>query len=282
MKKPIFENIGLIILKLRFNINKKGFAQFIQTLLKLMISNFKRNIRENGIYYFIQSIIRLIFDLNYITIWIDDFYKFWTWFYTRFKSTRTFKFQGNNYKYFYHKYSITWNNERSIEIPIILKIFKNYKDKKILEIGNVLSHFFYVKHDIVDKYEKGNEVINQDVVDFKPFKKYDLIISISTLEHVGWDEIPHEPFKILRAIENLKNLLNQGGKMVITLPIGHSPVLDNLLSTNQLNFSKKYHMKRKSKSNRWKEVSWNKISNIKYGTFTRYSATGIVIGVFEK
>ena len=43
-------------------------------------------------------------------------------------------------------------------------------------------------HDVLDKYEKGNNVINDDVVSFSTEVKYDLIVSVSTLEHVGWDE----------------------------------------------------------------------------------------------
>jgi hypothetical protein len=80
-------------------------------------------------------------------------------------------------------------------------------------VGNVLSHYFSVNHDVVDKYEKAEGVINRDIIDFHPSKEYDLIISISTLEHVGWDEdisdhkILHDPSKILRAIENLRGLL---------------------------------------------------------------------------
>ena len=282
MIKNFFKNIRLIILKNRFLINKKGFFYFVYHIPKLVISIFKKNIKEQGINYCLQAIIQLLFDFNYISIWINDFHKFWTWFYTKFKSSRTFTFQGNKYRYFYHNYSITWDNERSVEIPIIWKIIKKYESKKILEIGNVLSHFFHINHDIVDKYEKGKGVINQDVIDYRPNKKYELIISISTLEHVGWDEIPRDPLKILKAIENLKNLLKPRGKIVITLPVGHSSILDNLLDINKLNFTKKYHMKRKSRSNRWKEVNWKKISNVKYGTFTRYSATGLVIGFIEK
>lgn len=282
MKQYIFKNIRLIILNIRIFMNKKGFFRSVYHIPKLVIPIFKKNIREHGINYCIQSIIQLLFNFNYISIWINDYYKFWTWFYTKFKSSRTFNFQGNKYRYFYHRYSITWNNERSVEIPIIWKIVKEYESKKILEIGNVLSHFFHINHDIVDKYEKGNGIINQDVIDFKPIKKYKLIISISTLEHVGWDEIPREPLKILKAIENLKNLLNRSGKIVITLPIGHSPVLNKLITKNKLKFTKCFYLRRKSKSNKWKEVNLSKILNVKYGSFTRYSATGLVIGVIEK
>lgn len=101
---------------------------------------------------------------------------------------------------------------------------KKYKGRKILEVGNVLSHYFPVNHDIVDKYEKADGVINQDVIDFYPSKRYDLIISISTLEHVGWDEnlrdhkILRDPMKVLHAIENLKRLLAPEGKWLSPYP----------------------------------------------------------------
>jgi len=65
---------------------------------------------------------------------------------------------------------------------------RKYRGKNILEIGNVLSRHIKLEHDILDKYETAKGVINEDIVDFKSEKKYDLIISISTLEHVGWDE----------------------------------------------------------------------------------------------
>ena len=178
-------------------------------------------------------------------------------------------------------YSITWNNERSVELPIIWDIVKKYNFHKVLEVGNVLSHFYNVKHDIVDKYEKTEGVINQDVVDFKPLKKYDLIVAISTLEHVGWDETPREPLKIFRAIENLKSLITENGKIIITLPKGHSPVLDNLLSENKLKFSEQYFLKRISRNNKWKQTNWKKISKTVYGYPIRYSANGIIIGIIK-
>lgn len=94
-------------------------------------------------------------------------------------------------------------------------------------MGNVLSNYFSVNHDIVDKYEKSYGVINHDIVDFNPDKKYDLIVSILTLEHVGWDEIPKEPTKILSAIKNMIALLEPEGKIVVTLPLGYNPEMDD-------------------------------------------------------
>lgn len=277
-----FEKLRLYVLSTLNEIIKKGIFNFSLDSIKLILPLIKKYIQERGIYYFFQSIYILFLNLNKIPQFIDEYYNFWTWFYKKFKSTRTFKFQGERYNYFYHKYSITWNNERCVEIPIIWKIVKHYKGKNVLEIGNVLSHYFQINHDIVDKYEIYNGVINQDVVDFKPNKKYDLIISISTLEHVGWDENPRKPLKVLKAIENLKSLLNLNGKLIITLPIGHNLVLDKLITRNKLKFSKCFYLRRKSKNNRWKEINLDKVLNVKYGTFTRYSATGLVFGVIEK
>jgi hypothetical protein len=58
---------------------------------------------------------------------------------------------------------------------------------------------------VADKYEVSPGVINKDIVEFVPPQKYDLIVSISTLEHVGWNEQPREPTKLLRAIEHLRD-----------------------------------------------------------------------------
>lgn len=49
-----------------------------------------------------------------------------------------FLFNGKQYKYFYHRYNSTWQNERAVEIPLIVEfINENSKKnpKKILEIG---------------------------------------------------------------------------------------------------------------------------------------------------
>ncbi len=176
--------------------------------------------------------------------------------------TKTFKFQGRTYKYYCNIYNITWKNERAIEIPIVWEIMKNCRGK-VLEVGNVLSHYHHVTHDIVDKYEKGKGVINHDVVDFSPHKRYDLIVSISTMEHVGWDETPKEPGKVLKSIENLKlNCLAQGGMIIITAPLGHNPELDELLKQGDL--GKQYFMERLTKDNLWKQNNLENIQNTKY------------------
>jgi len=53
-----------------------------------------------------------------------------------------FKIQNNKYNYFFHRYRNTWNNERAVEVPIIWENVNRYKDKEILKVGNVISHYY--------------------------------------------------------------------------------------------------------------------------------------------
>src|SRR4029079_3650023 len=119
----------------------------------------------------------------------------------------------------------------TVEIPIIWDIVRLSRERheRILEVGNVLSHRFATYHDVLDKYERIPGIINEDVISYKPENPYDLIVSISTMEHVGWDESPKEPSKILKGLENLINMLSDKGKIIMTVPLGYNSFLDNLL-----------------------------------------------------
>ncbi len=193
------------------------------------------------------------------------------------KPGRTFTFRGKTCAYFCHIYSRTWLSERAIEIPIASEMVKRHQGDRILEVGNVLSHYYLVNHDIVDKYEKGEGVINEDIVSYRPAEKYDLIVSISTLEHVGWDETPREPMKVLAALENMKNLLRDGGEILVTLPVGYNPELDRLLKQGAIRFSEFYCFKRTARYT-WSETCWPDIENTAYGHPFPY-ANSLVIGV---
>jgi hypothetical protein len=188
----------------------------------------------------------------------------------------TFELKGNKYLYFYQLYGTTWRNERSVEIPFIWDVITRSEAKTILEVGNVLSYRFPVRHEVLDKYDKSHGIIREDVAQFNPGKKYDLIVSISTLEHVGWDESPKEPIKILQAFENLKSLLAPGGQLFVTLPLGYNHQLDEFLKNGLIKFDEQYCMKR-SKNNRWHEVSWDDIKDLSYDKSIP-SANGLIIG----
>lgn len=124
---------------------------------------------------------------------------------TRCVRDKTFRFDGREYEYPFHPYNRTWKNERSVEIPIVRAILLRHHGARILEVGNVLAHYFPIQHDVIDKYEVLPGVINQDILAFVPAEKYDLILSISRLEHIGWDEQPKDPPKLLQAIQHVQS-----------------------------------------------------------------------------
>ena len=163
-----------------------------------------------------------------------------------------------------------------------MEMVRTYQGKNILEIGNVLSHHVRFEHDVLDKYEIAKGVINAEIVDFESEKKYDLIVSISTLEHVGWDEKPRDDTKIHRAIGNLKNLISpRGGMILITLPLGYSSVLDKLVRNGELRFSKQYCLKRISKGNEWVEGSLEDAQFAKYNTPWPF-ANVLLVGIISR
>jgi SAM-dependent methyltransferase len=207
---------------------------------------------------------------------------FIVYYYKKFKSSETFEFQGKTYAYFFHPYGTTWRNERIVAVPIIWDIVKEYeeKGKSILEVGNMLSYYFKVSHDILDKYEIKDGVINQDVVEFEPSKKYDLIISISTLPEVGWYDKPRDPDKSMRAFENLKKLLAPGGRMVLVVGLGLYTQFESSLRAKTIKFNKQAYL-RHLKGHRWQEAEWKDVKDMKYDKFVP-TAHGILIGTIEQ
>ena len=198
-----------------------------------------------------------------------------------FSKKDSFIFNGKHYNYFYHRYNITWANERFVEVPIFKEMIDNEKGT-ILEVGNVLSHYYPPSWVIIDKFEKSKGVINQDIINFKPGNKFDLIITISTLEHVGYDDNSgNSEEKIIASVENLKNnCLKRKGKLVITVPIGYNPFMDRIIRENKLKLAKESFMK-KINGKTWKEVSKEEAMKCSYGKPFLY-ANALMIGEYIK
>lgn len=204
------------------------------------------------------------------------------------KKIFTFSFYKINYaifnRYFivdgkkYYRYFINLYNavisERVIEIPFANEFLVNSQTKCILEIGNVLSHYFDINHAVVDKYEKGLGIINVDVLDLNPDKRYDLIIAISTIEHVGFDEPVKENGKSKKTVQKIIDLLDNKGIAVITVPLGYNPEIDSIIEHNEIDFTRRYFLKRVSRFNLWKETTMEDAIKCKYGS--KYPAANSV------
>ncbi|MXX05006.1 MAG: hypothetical protein F4X08_00380 [Gemmatimonadetes bacterium] len=159
----------------------------------------------------------------------------------------TFQYQGQSLPLTYHPNGATWSNERAVEIAIARDYLERYKGKTVLEVGNVTSHYYDVRHAILDKYEKGTgsiEVINEDVVEFETERRFDLVISISTIEHIGFDDDGDSRQKIPLAIAKCRSLLTPGGLFLATVPLGYNPVLDELVASDGLGFDRETFIRR--------------------------------------
>jgi len=190
---------------------------------------------------------------------------------------KSFEFNGKTYRYFIHYHNRTWYNERAVEIPLALAFMKRNSGKRVLEVGCVLPHYRCKGHHVLDKYERFvRNTIRQDVVDYQSAQPYDAIVSISTLEHVGWDESKRESDKIWRAVHNLRSMLAESGQSLITAPIGHNSYLDSALS--QGIFSEAYYLKRISPENYWEQVDAAEALQCKYG-HPYPNGNAIVVGV---
>jgi hypothetical protein len=69
--------------------------------------------------------------------------------------------------------------------------------------------------------------------------------------------------------------------MIVTLPLGYNSYVDRLLEENKINFTERYCLKRISKDNKWKEVTYEEVKGAKYGSPFPF-ANAIVILVFKK
>lgn len=153
---------------------------------------------------------------------------------------RTFRFDGNEYEYFDRLYSYTPFNERRVEIPVVRRALAGHGEGNVLEVGNVLSHYMPIAHRVIDKYERASipGFENAAAVTYVPTSRFNLIISISTMVHAGWDEFPRDRDRVEAGLGNLVSLLNLGGELLCSFPMGYNGWLDELVLNADMPFKK--------------------------------------------
>jgi hypothetical protein len=260
--------------------------KFMFLFFAMMLLNDERRIENGGIKEGIvhEMVARIKYDLNkHGTVYTLKFmlniisglisYPF--------LKKSTFTFNEKPYTYFYHWYNITHKNERCVEIPIIKEELDKVSPDKVLEIGNVLSHYFPSEHTVVDKYEDDGKAVNVDIMDYRTDKKFDLIVSISTIEHIGWDDRTNIDGATI--MKKMMDLLSDNGKIIVTIPIGYNPVLDSQIRSGDINkavpYSRIYCMVRDG--NAWRQEECKNTEKLKYGDPDPY-ASGIIILIAGK
>jgi len=85
------------------------------------------------------------------------------------------------------------------------------------------------------------------------------------LEHVGWDEAPRTPEKLLLAIEHLKSLLAAGGELLATMPIGYNSFLDRIIREKRTGFDEVKFLVRTTADNQWREATPEEAMSKQFG-----------------
>jgi SAM-dependent methyltransferase len=177
-----------------------------------------------------------------------------------------FSVAGRSYGYLTHHYNATWRNERAVELPLATEFLAELPaNARLLEVGNVLAYYRPSSHTVVDKFEPTAGVINRDIMEFGEPKSFDAIVSISTLEHVGWDESPRDEGRAERALAHMRSLLTDGGRLFLSFPIGYNPALDAAAFEGRLGFRRVHYLQRVSADNRWLEVEASAVRAVRYG-----------------
>lgn len=190
---------------------------------------------------------------------------------------------GITFQYLDHAYNDTRTNERAVEIPMALNWVFTHPGHG-LEVGNVLSHYWpSANWPVVDAFERAIGVTNVDIMDFNPMERFDWIVSISTVEHIGWDEaMPGERDvnKSLAAIAHMRSLLRPDGQMFLSFPTGIHPGLDAAAGDGSLNPIDSVFLKRTGSSTKRTRGTWEPapFESIPYMT-AAWSAGGVWVGV---
>jgi len=169
----------------------------------------------------------------------------------------TFGFGGQTLPYLRHPYNRAGENMRSVEVPIALSFLRGREWDRILEIGNVLSHYGRIDWPVIDIREKGPGVINVDIMTWQPAEPFDLVLSVSTLEHIG-----HGRYADLTAsttpadaLTRIRSWLAPGGEALLTVPVRYNELLDRQLAEDALPVEEVRCMRRVSEHNEWAECT---------------------------
>lgn len=192
-----------------------------------------------------------------------------------------FVFAGERYPYLFHRYKHTWLTERAVEVPIVQRLVDRHDGRRVLEVGNVLSHYAPQRHLIVDKYEQAPGVLNRDVFELDDLGHFDLVVAISTVEHVGHDEEPRDPARAPEAVRRLTGLLAPGGRLALTVPVGYHAGLDAALQEGAFGAAELAALRRGRLGSPWREVPPAEVWETPYD-FLLYSARAVVLAVIVR
>jgi len=115
--------------------------------------------------------------------------------------------------------------ERSAEIPIGNYFLSRFQDA--IEVGNALHS--KTKHTIIDKFDKSNECLNIDALDYDYTGKN--VLSISTIEHMGIKQYGETQISKDHGIKFLQKIIKEAKNYLITYPPGFNKDFDKQIAS---------------------------------------------------
>jgi hypothetical protein len=190
--------------------------------------------------------------------------------------SETFTYHGVELSYFWHLYNLTMCNERAVELAIVRQWLPEsawHLNPGGLEVGNVMGHYWPMRHTVFDLHEEPawyqteQKVLSVDLLTLSDVEHpwFPWVVSISTIEHTD------DP---IRALAVLHNLVAPGGSLLVTFPMGVSGMLDQLVLGGAPNFDRMCTIARTEDG--WAQTEWPEIRP--YGPW----ANSVFIGEWER
>jgi hypothetical protein len=186
----------------------------------------------------------------------------------------TFEYNGRVYPYITAEYQSTRKNERAVELPIALHYYN--EAGAVMEVGAVLPHYIpgWPKraHPCIDLHEQFPAVINADVLTYEPMHMIDLVICVSTLDHLNNAD------EVITAVERMKSWLVPGGLLFATIPanqpskVGGGPWLDDVVLSGALDMTMYRMDKVDPAGHNWQQVDMSTPAK-QYGHPTTWANT---------
>lgn len=182
----------------------------------------------------------------------------------RWRLRQGFRYRGQRHRFLVERYNMTWVNERQVEVPLALHAVRRSPGPRILEVGNVLAHYGHVGHAVIDKYERHPAARNEDFLDHAG-GPYDLVVAVSTFEHIGWDEPERDPAKFHLALERARSILAPGGRLLVTVPLGYNPAVDHFVTAPHAGFDVGFLRRTGPGPGQWEEATQVDPADHRYG-----------------
>ena len=153
----------------------------------------------------------------------------------------SFKFNGADYLYFFHRHNTGWPPHRCTERVVELAIADHWLDcigpDPVVEIGAVSPYYWPCRIDrIIDPADAHSKVSDRVSLFDTQLDKLN-VLSISTIEHIGLDDYQwqsaHQPLAENggrgNAIQAVQKFAAEADRFLITVPVGYNGHLDDWL-----------------------------------------------------